>query len=714
MNKVVSLRNESGVAVITVDNPPANALSPNVRDGLEEAVAAANADAGIRALVIAGGGKAFSAGADINEFAASLAAGKNDSPEMHEFFQQLENNPKPVVMAIHGHALGGGLELAMAGHYRLASADAVVGQPELNLGIIPGAEGTQRLPRLVGLAKAVELCLTGTLVKAADAVNLGIIDRVIEGDLISGAVQFALEVAGNASHPKTSRRSDKLTGSAAENEAILKAGREQARKTRRNLEAALAVIDALEGSVTLPFDEGCKREREIVRKCFTSDQAKALIHAFLAERAVSKIPGIPADTPVAEIRKAGIVGSGTMGSGIAMAFANAGIAVLLNDTEDAALQRAMANIRKIYEGSVKKGRFSQEVAEQRIAMIHPQTTLAGFEDVDIVIEAVFENLELKKQIFAKIDKVVKPTCLLASNTSGLDIDEIAKTLSRPHALVGMHFFVPANVMRLVEVVRGKLAAPETIVSVMALTKRLKKVGVVAGNCPGFIGNRMMFPYLREEMFLVEEGATPAQVDGALQEWGMAMGMLAVDDMAGLDSSLKVNLANRHLLKPGTRLPLILPQLVEMGRLGQKTGKGWYKYDENRRALPDPEVEVLAEKTAKEAGIQRRAIDNREIVERCIYSMINEGARLLEEGHAIRASDIDTVYLAGYGFPNYRGGPMWYADTVGLKNILARIEEFRAQHGELLWSPAPLLKRLAEEGRKFASLDEELAARAVRA
>ncbi len=714
MNKVVTLKTENGVAVITFDNPPANALSLNVREGLEEAFAAANADAGICALVIAGGGKAFSAGADINEFAVMLASGKNDSPEMHGFFQQLESNPKPVIMAIHGHALGGGLELAMAGHYRVAAADAVVGQPELNLGIIPGAEGTQRLPRLVGLAKAIELCLTGAPVKAAEAAQLGILDRVIEGDLLAGAVQYAREVAGRTSHPVTSRRTDKLTASAAENDAILKAGREQARKTRRNLYAAQAIMDAFEAAVTLPFDEGCKREREMVGKCFTHDQAKALIHAFLAERAVSKIPGIPSGTPVAEIRKAGVIGSGTMGSGIAMAFANVGIPVLLNDTEEAALERAMGNIRKIYEGSVKKGRFSQEVAEQRIALIHPQTTLAGFEDVDIVIEAVFENLELKKQIFERIDKVVKPSCLLASNSSGLDIDEIAKTTSRPHAAIGTHFFVPANVMRLVEVVRGKFASPETIVSAMALAKKLKKVGVLARSTPGFIGNRMMFPYLREEMLLVEEGATPSQVDGALVEWGMAMGMLAVDDMAGLDTSYKVSLANRHLLKPGTREPLILPKLVQMGRLGQKTGKGWYKYDENRRALPDPEVQAIAEQTAKEAGIQRRTFDNQEIVDRCIYAMINEGARLLEEGCALRASDIDTVYLSGYGFPNYRGGPMWYADTVGLKNILARIEDFRAQHGELLWPHAPLLKRLAEEGRTFASLDEEVAARAARA
>ena len=485
MDKVVTLKKENGVAVITFNNPPANALSLNVREGLDEAFAAANADAGICALVITGGGKAFCAGADINEFAVMLASGRNDSPEMHPFFQKLESNPKPVVMAIHGHALGGGLELAMAGHYRVATAETVVGQPELNLGIIPGAEGTQRLPRLVGLAKAIELCLSGAPIKAAEAVKLGILDRVVEGDLLAGAVQYAREIAGKTSHPVTSRRTDKLTTGAAENEAVLKAGREQARKSRRNLYAAQAVMDAFEAAATLPFDEGCKREREIVGKCFTHDQAKALIHAFLAERAVSKIPGIPPGTPAAEIRKAGVIGSGTMGSGIAMAFANVGTPVLLNDSDEAALGRAMANIRKNYEGSVKKGRYSQEVAEQRIGLIHPQATLAGFEDVDIVIEAVYENLELKKQIFGQLDKVVKPSCLLASNSSGLDIDEIAKTTSRPQAAIGTHFFVPANAMRLVEVVRGKLASPETIVSAMALAKKLKEGGRTGPQHSGF-------------------------------------------------------------------------------------------------------------------------------------------------------------------------------------------------------------------------------------
>jgi 3-hydroxyacyl-CoA dehydrogenase len=705
MNNVVKLTKQNDVAIITFDNPPANALSLKVREGLVEAVAAANADAGIRALVITGGGKAFSAGADINEFATALASGKNDSPEMHDFFHQLEDNPKPVVMAIQGHALGGGLELAMAGHYRAALPDAVVGQPELNLGIIPGAEGTQRLPRLVGLAAAVDLCLGGAPVKAAEAVKLGILDRVIEGDLLAGAAQFAREVAGKTSHPKTSGRTDKLAAGASEHAAILKAGRDKARKTRRNLNAAVAVIDALEAATTLPFDEGCKREREIFQKCFTSDQAKSLIHAFLAERGVSKIPGLPS-VPPPEIRQAAIIGSGTMGSGIAMVFANVGIPVLLTDSNKEALNRGVATIRKNYENSVKKGRFTQQVAEERIGLIKAQPNMDGFENADVIIEAVFESMDLKKQIFTQIDKIAKPSCLLASNTSSLDIDEIAKITSRPQSVVGLHFFSPANVMRLVEVVRGKLIGKETIAAAMALTKRLKKVGVLVGNNPGFVGNRMMFPYMREAQFLLEEGATPSQVDGALFDWGMAMGILAVDDMAGIDTAYKVNAANKHLRKPGVRVPLVLDKLYEMGRLGQKTGKGWFVYDENRRAMPDPEVEALIEKTAKDAGIQRRKIDNQEIIERCVYVMINEGARILEEGHALRAADIDTVYLSGYGFPNYRGGPMWYADTVGLEKILRCIEEFHKQHGEL-WAPAPLLQKLVQQGKTFAALDQQV-------
>jgi 3-hydroxyacyl-CoA dehydrogenase len=703
MSNVVSVVKDKDVAVITFNNPPANALSPNVREGLEKAIADATADSSIRAMVITGGGKAFSAGADINEFAENLAAGRGEGPVLHGLFEQIENSAKPVIVAIHGHALGGGLEMAMAGHYRVATADALVGQPELNLGIIPGAEGTQRLPRLAGLAKAIDLILDGKPIKAAEAQDLGIIDLVVESDLLPNAVDFARKMAGRGPHPKTSQRTGKLEADAAEHAAILAAGYEKTKKSRKNQTAPLAALKALEAAVTKPFDEGCKVEHDLTLECLSGDQAKALIHVFMAQRAISRIPDVPANTPIIGVKKALVIGSGTMGSAIAMVFANADVPVLLTDADPAAIERGMNNIRKNYDTSVKRGRLTPEYAEQRLALIHPQPEKAGAEECDIIIEAVFESMELKKSVFREMDKIAKPSCILASNTSSLDIDEIARATSRPHSVIGLHFFSPANVMKLVEVVRGKLVGKQIIASAMALTKRLRKVAVLVGNNPGFVGNRMMFPYMREAQFLLEEGATPWQVDDALRDFGMAMGIMAVDDMGGIDVAHIVNEANKHLRKPGQRWPLVLEELYAMGRLGQKSGKGWFKYDENRRPSPDPEVEALIEKKAREAGIRRRKITPEEIIERCIYVMINEGARILEEGHALRAGDIDTIYLNGYGFPAYRGGPMWYADTVGLRKVYDRIEEFHKQHG-MLWEPAPLLQKLALEGKTFASFD----------
>ncbi len=463
--------------------------------------------------------------------------------------------------------------------------------------------------------------------------------------------------------------------------------------------APLAVVDAIEAAAKLPFEEGCHREREIVRERLKSDECRALIHAFFAERAVSKIADIPKDTPVLPIAKAAIIGAGTMGSGIAMACANAGISVQLKDVDQAALDRGVASIRKNYEGSVKKGRFTQEVVEQRIASIQPRTVYDGFEDADLIIEAAFESMELKKRLFAEIDRVAKPGCILATNTSTLDIDEIAQVTARPEAVIGLHFFSPANVMRLVEIVRGAKTGKEVVATALALAKRLGKVGVVVGNCRGFVGNRMMLPYMREAQFIVEEGATPGQVDGALYDFGMAMGIFAVDDMGGIDVGHRVRQEAKHLEKPGTRTGLVVDKLYHMGRLGQKTGKGWYKYEDGRTPLADPEVHALIEETAREAGIPRREISKEEIVDRCIYTLVNEGARILEEGFAQRAGDIDVIYMTGYGFPAYRGGPMWYADSVGLKKVYERVCEFHERFGEL-WEPAPLLKRLAASGGKF--------------
>jgi 3-hydroxyacyl-CoA dehydrogenase len=453
----------------------------------------------------------------------------------------------------------------------------------------------------------------------------------------------------------------------------------------------------------MPFDEGCKKEREIFEECIASDQARALIHAFFAERAVSKIPDIPKETAVYNIRQAAIIGAGTMGGGIAMACANAGISVRLKELQQNALDLGIATIRKNYDNSVKKGRFSQEVMDQRMALIQPQLTYEGFEQADLIIEAAFESMELKKHIFREIDKIAKPDCVLASNTSTLDIDEIASVTARPSMVIGLHFFSPANVMRLVEIVRGKATSKEVVATALALAKKLNKVGVVVGNCWGFVGNRMMLPYMREAQFLVEEGATPEQVDRALTNFGMAMGIFAVDDMGGIDVQWRVRQERKHMDKPGLRVPLMLAKLFHSGRLGQKTGAGWYRYDENRKPIPDPDVHALIEKTAVEGGIERRRVSDDEIIERCIYIMINEGAKILEEGYALRAADIDVIYLTGYGFPAYRGGPMWYADTVGLKKVRDRIREFHAQHGQF-WEPAPLLNKLADQGQSFAAYD----------
>jgi len=701
MTQPVTLATRDGIAVITIDNPPVNALSPGVPEGMLTALETAERDPSARAIVIICAGRTFISGADIKELEEAARNPASGGPDLHPLLARIEDCAKPVIMAIHGMALGGGLEVAMAGHYRVAVADASLGAPEVNLGIIPGAEGTQRLPRLVGVAAAVEMCVSGKPIKAPQALQMGLIDRVIDGDLLSGAVAYAGQVAGQP--VRRTREQNQKLGSASENAPIFAAGRAQAAKVRRNQTAPLAALEALEAATTLPFDQGCKKEREIVRRVLMGDQAKAMIHIFFAERAVARVPGIPKDTATYPIAKVGIIGAGTMGGGIAMACANAGISVLLKETEQAALDRGAAAIRKNYESSVKKGRFSQAVMDQRMALIHPQLTYDGFDQADLIIEAVFESMTLKKQIFAEIDKIAKPDCVLASNTSTLDIDEIAAATSRPQMVIGLHFFSPAHVMRLVEIVRGKHPSNEVVATSLAIAKKLGKVGVVVGNCRGFVGNRMMLPYMREAQFLAEEGSTPEQVDKALTDFGMAMGIFAVDDMGGIDLAYRVKQEYAHLRKPGERVPLVLDKLYEMGRLGQKRGKGWYRYDESRSPIPDPEVHALIEKTAREAGITRRTITPQEIIERSVYIMINEGARILEEGHAQRAADIDVIYCTGYGFPGYRGGPMWYADTVGLKNVYTRVREFQLRYGHL-WEPAPLLKKLAEEGGTFADWD----------
>jgi 3-hydroxyacyl-CoA dehydrogenase len=702
MTDLVQFTKDNGIAVITINNPPVNALSPGVPEGISEALDQIAQDDSVKAVVLIGGGRTFVAGADIKEF-GRMASGKPRGAGLLPLLLKIEDSSKPVIVAIHGTAFGGGLELAMAGHYRVALSTAQVGQPEVKLGLIPGAAGTQRLPRLAGVARAVEMCTSGNPVKAEEALKFGIIDRLIEDDLLAGAVAFAREVAGKSA-PKTRERDEKL-GNVADNVQIFSSARETAAKKQRGLLAPVAAISAVEAATKMPFEEGCKVEQKLFIDCLFSQQSKSLIHVFFSEREVNKIPDIPKETPIIPVRSAAVVGAGTMGGGIAMVLANAGLPVLLKEADQAALDRGLATIQLNYANSVKRGRFPQQVAEERLKRITPTLTYDDFSSVDLVIEAVFEGMALKKEIFKELDRVCKPGAILASNTSTLSIDEIASSTSRPDFVIGTHFFSPANVMRLLEIVRGKASSKEVIATCMQLSKSLGKVGVLVGNCRGFVGNRMFGPYRREAQFLVEEGAGIEAVDQALSGFGMAMGPLATGDLAGLDVGWRIRKEYRHLEVPGIRQPFAEDRLCELGRYGQKTGAGWYKYDDQRRATPDPLVTELVRKWVDEAGIVQRQISAGEITDRCLYALVNEGARILEEGYALRASDIDIIYLNGYGFPAHRGGPMWYADTVGLKQVCDRVFEFHRQHGEI-WRPAPLLKRLADEGKRFADFGKE--------
>jgi len=698
MSNLVQSSIANGIAILTINNPPVNALNAEERDAIREAVEHADNDPNIKAMVIIGSGRVFIAGGDINDFVKITSGLARRIPALLRLIEWIEDRPKPVIAAINGLALGGGLELAMGAHYRVAAPGTEVGQPEVKLGLIPGGGGTQRLPRLAGIQKAVQMCTEGNPIKVDDAIQLGIIDKLVEGDLLAGAVAFAREVIGKPT-PKTRERNAKL-GASGQNDSIFAGAREDVRTRQRAPKAALACIDAIEAATKMSFAEGCKVEQQRFEECLFSDESKSLIHAFLAERELGKIPDIPKETATIPVNSVAVIGAGTMGGGIAMVFANAGIPVLIKDVDQAAMDRGLSNIQKNYATSVKRGRFTQQFVDERLKLIKPTLSYDDFANVDMVVEAVFEGMAFKKEVFAELDRVCKAGAILATNTSYLDVDEIASATKRPEAVLGMHFFSPANVMKLLEIVRAKAASKEVIATCLQLSKKLGKVGVLAGNCRGFIGNRMFALYRREAQFLVEEGADVQAVDKALVKFGMAMGPLSVADLAGLDISWRMRKEFRHQQKPGVRQPLAEDGLCEIGRYGQKTGAGWYKYDENRRAIPDPEVPVMVRKWAAAAGIPQREISVEEIVERCIFVMINEGARILEDGIALRAGDIDLVYLNGYGFPNYRGGPMWYADTIGLKKVYARVCEFHKQLGEA-WEPAPLLAQLAKEGKTFA-------------
>ena len=701
-NDLVLFSRDGEIGVVTVNNPPVNALSPGVPEGIVSHIVAAAADEEVKAIVVIGAGRTFVAGADIREF-GKITSGKRERLRLEPQLRVIENCPKPIIMAIHGTALGGGLELAMAGHYRVASASAQVGQPEVKLGIIPGAGGTQRLPRLAGVEKAAAMCAFGEPVTANEALASGIIDRIVEGDLLAGAVAFAREKAASGEPPlKASERGEKLAGNW---DAVFASLRAEAARKARGQKAPLAALEAVEAATRLPFDEGCRREAELFDQCLYDTQSKALISVFFGERAASRIPGLPKDTPLLPVRKAAVVGAGTMGGGIAMVYANAGIPVLLKDQTQEALDRGMETIRRNYSSSVKKGKLAERDMQERLARITPSLSFDGFADADIIIEAVFESLSLKKEVFQQLDEVAKRDAILASNTSTLDIDSIASATRRPGFVIGHHFFSPANVMRLLEIVRGKDTSPAVIATSMDLAKRLRKVGVLVGNCRGFVGNRMFGPYRSEAVFLAEEGNEPEKIDQALYEWGMAMGPLAVGDLAGLDVGWRIRKEYRHLETDGVRYPQVEDQLCELGMFGQKTGAGWYRYDAERRATPNPSALKIARDYAKQAGIAQRLATAEEMVERTVYALVNEGARILEEGIALRASDIDVVYVNGYGFPAWRGGPMFYADTIGPKQVLARVQELHQKHGHH-WEPAPLLKHLAESGGSFAEWDAQ--------
>ena len=703
MPELVQYTVQDDVAILTIDNPPVNALSPGVPEGIDAGVARAAADPAAIAIVLIGSGSTFIAGADIKVFGTipDREVSIDRSHRIHALLRRIEDCPKPIVAAIHGTALGGGLEFAMACHYRVAAPGAKIGQPEVLLGIIPGAGGTQRLPLLCGVAAAVELCTQGQHISARRALAEGIVDRIVEGDLLPGAVAFAREKAAARETRKVREQSAKIADRDAATAAFA-AARAGLKKTARGAHAPYAAVEAIEAGVMHGFDAGSQREIELFADCVLSPESRNLIRLFFAEREAAKIPGVPKETPTAEIRAAAVVGAGTMGGGIAMSYANAGIPVLLKESDQAALDRGLATIRRNYEVSASKGKITPEQVERVMSLIRPTLSYDGFDKVDIVVEAVFENLDLKKSVFAELGRVTRPDCVLASNTSTLDIDQFAQASRRPANVIGHHFFSPANVMKLMEIVRGRETGKETIATSLKLSRKLNKVGVVVGNCFGFVANRMLAYYMREGYLLLEEGASVPQIDNVMTGFGMPVGPFGMQDIAGIDVGARIRQYLRSIGKSRTEGPEspVPDWIYEMGRYGQKTGAGWYRYEAGSRTpIPDPLIEELAEKAAAERGIRRQHVSDHEILSRIMVALANEGANVLDERIAIRPGDIDVIYAYGFGYPRHRGGPMAYADSLGLANVLARVNEYRTRFGDH-WKPAPLLERLAAAGKGF--------------
>src|SRR5688572_30166386 len=685
----VDLDRRGRVAVVTVNNPPVNALSQHVRQGLHEGVKQAVGDAGVQAIVIACAGRTFIAGADITEFGKPPVA-----PSLHEVLDAIESSPKPVVAAVHGTALGGGLEVTLACHYRVGVKDARFGLPEVKLGLLPGAGGTQRLPRVVGVEKALGMMVSGDSIRADEALKTGLIDEIVEGDLTAAGVAFAEKVLNEKRPLKKIRDLDDKLAAVRGNPEVFASFRKSVARQTRGFRAPENIVKAVEAAVSLPFDQGIKRERELFGELLTSPESKAQRYFFFAEREAAKIPDVPGDTPQKDVKKAAVIGAGTMGGGIAMNFANAGIPVTVVEMAQEALDRGLGLVRKNYEATAARGRLTPADVEKRMGLITGTTDWNAISDADIVIEAVFEEMPIKKEVFAKLDGLAKADAVLATNTSTLDVDEIASATKRPESVIGTHFFSPANVMRLLENVRGAKSSKTTVATAMAVGRRIGKVPVLVGVCYGFVGNRMLHQRGVQAEKLLLEGALPHQVDKVLYDFGLPMGPFAMSDLAGLDVGWRIRKGR------GVK-SAVADRLCEMGRFGQKTGKGYYIYDDKRNPSPDPEVEQIIFEVSKEMGIKRRQISDEEILQRLLYPMVNEGAENFEAKIAIRASDIDVIWVYGYGWPVYRGGPMFWADSIGLKAMRDKMLELQRTHGDF-WKPAPLLNRLADEGKGFTT------------
>ncbi|MES3015538.1 MAG: 3-hydroxyacyl-CoA dehydrogenase NAD-binding domain-containing protein [Pseudomonadota bacterium] len=691
----VTLTVDGEVAVIAMNKPPVNGLGFELRSSIVDALDQASANPAVKAIVLTGTTRAFSGGADVAEFDTPNAARE---PNLLSVIKALEASAKPVVAAIAGQCLGGGLELALGAHFRVALAEASLGLPEVKLGLLPGAGGTQRLPRLIGLEAALNMIVFGAPVAAVKFKGTPLIDAIVDGDLIAGATAFARRVVAE-SLPMRRARDIKLREPNAQ--ALLQFARNTVAAGAKGFPAPLKCIDAVANAVSQPFDEGMRLEREAFMALMLTPESRALRHVFAGERAAAKLPGVAADTPLRNIATVGVIGAGTMGGGITMNFLNAGIPVVLLEMKQEALDKGLATIRKNYENSMKKGKLTPAQVEQRMGLVTPTLVYDSFKGVDLVIEAVFENMDVKQTVFRSLDEVCKPGAILASNTSYLDLDKIASFTKRPHDVIGLHFFSPANVMRLLEIVRGAKTAPDVLATAMALAKKIKKVAVVSGVCDGFIGNRMLARYGAAANGLINAGALPQQIDGALQKFGMAMGPFRMGDLAGLDIGWATR--KRKAAEAGVEMKtMVADKLCEAGRFGQKTGAGWYRYEAGKRdPIPDAVTEQLITQYRVDAGIAPRKVRDDEVVERCMFALVNEGARILDEGIAARASDIDIVYLNGYGYPLRCGGPMLYADGVGLPNVVRALKRIAAEPGaDASWQPAPLLVKLAETGKNF--------------